>query len=112
VVVTDGFTGNILLKSSEAVSKLLVELLKEYLLSSWRTKIGALLAKPAFNRLKILMDPAEIGAAPLLGIDSLVFVGHGRSDARAMFSAIRAGSDAVHSQLLPALRAAIQQNLT
>lgn len=111
VVVTDGFTGNVLLKSSEAVAKLLVDLLKENLMGSTRTKIGALLAKPAFNSLKKIMDPGETGAAPLLGIDGLVFVGHGRSDARALVSAIRVARQAVGADLLNALRTAIQDRL-
>lgn len=111
VVVTDGFTGNILLKSSEAVARLLTDTLKEALMASFTTKMGALLAKPAFSRLKAMMDPAEVGAAPLLGIDGLVFVGHGRSDARAIFNAIRVARQAVQGNLLPALRSAIEQRL-
>ncbi len=111
VVVTDGFTGNILLKSSEAVAKLLTDKLKEELTSSFTAKVGALLAKPAFKRLKQMMDPSEVGAAPLLGIDGLVFVGHGRSDARAMYSAIRVARQSVSAGLLPALRSAIEERL-
>lgn len=104
VVVTDGFTGNILLKSSEAIAKLIVEELRDNLMSSARTKIGAMLAKPAFSKLKKLLDPAEIGAAPLLGIDALVFVGHGRSDTKAMVSSIRSASEAIDAKLLESLR--------
>jgi glycerol-3-phosphate acyltransferase PlsX len=111
VVVTDGFTGNILLKSSEAVAKLLVDVLRQELTSSLRTSVGALLAKPAFNRLKVMMDPAEIGAAPLLGIDGLVFIGHGRSDAHALVSAIRTARQSVQADLLASLAAAIQERL-
>lgn len=111
VVVTDGFTGNVLLKSSEAVAKLLIDILREELTSSTRTKLGALMAKPAFNKLRLLMDPAEIGAAPLLGIDGLVFIGHGRSDARAMVSAIRTACQAVERDLLNALREAIHDQI-
>ncbi len=111
VVVTDGFTGNVLIKASEAVAKLLVELLKEGLMSSTRTKIGALLAKPAFDTLKTVLDPDEIGAAPLLGIDGLVFVGHGRSNAKAIFSAIKVARNAVEAQLINAMGSAIQQQL-
>ncbi len=111
VVVTDGFTGNVLLKSSEAVARLLVDVLKEELMGSTRTKIGALLAKPAFDKLRKMMDPGETGAAPLLGIDGLVFIGHGRSDARAMLSAIRVTSQAAASGLLQALKGAIQESL-
>jgi glycerol-3-phosphate acyltransferase PlsX len=111
VVVTDGFTGNILLKSSEAVAKLLTDLIREEMLKSTRTKIGGLLAKPAFGEIKKIMDPGEVGAAPLLGIDGLVFVGHGRSDARALFNGIRNARQAVESQLLTALRKAIQERI-
>jgi len=111
VAVTDGFTGNVLLKSSEAVAKLLVDILRAELTSSTRTKIGALLAKPAFNKLRRLLDPAEVGAAPLLGVNGLVFIGHGRSDARAMVSAIRTARQAVSVDLLNQLKDAIQQRL-
>jgi len=112
VVITDGFTGNVLLKSSEAVAKLLVDVLRQELMGSLQTKIGALLSKPAFGVLKKMMDPAEVGAAPLLGIDGLVFVGHGRSDARALVNAIRIARQAVDADLLVALRAAIQEKLS
>lgn len=111
VVVTDGFTGNILLKSSEAVAKLITDLLREELTGSLRTKAGALLAKPAFAGIRKMMDPAEVGAAPLLGINGLIFVGHGRSDARALSNAIRVAKQAVSSGLLPALQSAIQERL-
>ena len=111
VVVTDGFTGNVMLKSTEAVAKLIIDILKEELMSSFRTKMGALLAKPAFGKIRKMLDPAEIGAAPLLGIDSLVFVGHGRSDARAVVSSIRAAKQAVDQGLLENLRTAISENI-
>jgi len=111
VVVTDGFTGNVMLKSTEAVAKLIIDILKKELTSSFRTKVGALLAKPAFSKIKRMLDPAEIGAAPLLGIDALVFVGHGRSDDRAMVSAIRGAKHAVDKNLLVELRRAITESL-
>ena len=111
VVVTDGFTGNILLKSSEAVAKLLIDELRTELMSSFPTRLGALLAKPAFRNIKKILDPAETGAAPLLGIDGLVFVGHGRSDSRALVSAIRVARQAVQADLLESLRQAIKDRL-
>jgi glycerol-3-phosphate acyltransferase PlsX len=111
VAVTDGFTGNVLLKSTEAVAKLIIDVLKEELMGSFRTKMGALLAKPAFNGIKKMLDPAEIGAAPLLGIDAMVFVGHGRSDARAMISAVKAAKQAVDNNLLGELRLAISESI-
>jgi phosphate acyltransferase len=111
VAVTDGFTGNILLKSSEAVAKLITDTLKTELMSSFQTKIGGMLAKPAFGAIKKMLDPAETGAAPLLGIDGLVFVGHGRSDARAMANALRVAHQSVQADLLSSLRSAVQEQL-
>lgn len=108
VVVTDGFTGNVLLKSSEAVSKLLIQVLKENIMSSFRTKLGGLLAKPAFDKVKKMMDPSEVGAAPLLGINGLVFVGHGRSDAKAIVSSLKVARHAVEQNLLGNLKRSIQ----
>lgn len=112
VIVTDGFTGNVLLKSSEAVAKLITDILKEELMSSTVTKIGGLLAKPAFSKIKKMLDPGEIGAAPLLGIDGLVFVGHGRSDANAIYNSIKVANNAVKANLMIALRDGIENQLS
>jgi glycerol-3-phosphate acyltransferase PlsX len=109
VIVMDGFTGNIFLKTSEAVAKFMTSLLKENLTSSVRTTLGAALAKPAFDELRKVMDPSEIGAVPLLGIDGLVFVGHGRSNAYALVNAIQAARQAVEVNLVEAVRTGIQQ---
>lgn len=111
VAITDGFTGNVLIKTSEAIAKLLTDQLKEHLMATPVTKVGALLAKPAFSKLRKDLDPSEIGAIPLLGIDGLVFVGHGRSDHKAMFSAIVKARQAVSADLLSTLRQAIQEKL-
>jgi glycerol-3-phosphate acyltransferase PlsX len=111
VVVHDGFTGNILIKASEAVSRLLLDVMKDELTSSLRTKIGAGLAMPAFKNLRKLMDPRQIGAAPLLGIDGLVFVGHGRSDALALVNSIKRAQQAIEAGLLASLKGAIQSEL-
>jgi glycerol-3-phosphate acyltransferase PlsX len=111
VVVMDGFTGNILLKSSEAVAKLLVDTLREELMGSLVTKIGAALARPAFGELRKMLDPSEVGAVPLLGVNGLVFVGHGRSDARAVVSAIRSAQVAVEGDLLSAIRSTLEAEL-
>ena len=111
VVVCDGFTGNIFLKTSEAVADLLMTVLKRELTSNPISTLGAALAKPAFRSVKKLLDPDEIGAVPLLGLDGLVFVGHGRSDAKALVSAIGGARQAVKADLLPALRTAVQEQL-
>lgn len=112
VVVTDGFSGNVLLKSSEAVAKLLFDSLREALMGSLRTKIGAAFAKPAFTSIRKMLDPAEYGAAPLLGVDGLVFIGHGRSDAYALVNAIRVARQAVQTNLIGAISSAIEEALT
>ncbi|MFN2282558.1 MAG: phosphate acyltransferase PlsX [Anaerolineales bacterium] len=112
VLVHDGFTGNVLIKTSEAVSKLLLDVMKEELTSSLRTKIGAGLAMPAFKNLRQLMDPRQIGAAPLLGIDGLVFVGHGRSDALALVNSLKRAQQAVDANLLESIKGGIQEELS
>ena len=111
VVICDGFTGNIMLKSSEAVARLITDVLKEELMSSLVRKIGAMLIRSAFTRVKNLIDPSEVGAAPLLGINGLVFVGHGRSNARAITSAIAVARQASKVNLLEEMKAAIQDKL-
>jgi len=104
VVVTDGFTGNIFLKTSEAVAGLLVDLMRSEIRASPVTAVGGLLARPAFRRVSKRLDPSDYGAVPLLGVDGLVFIGHGRSDARAMLNAIRVARQAVSAGLLQAMR--------
>jgi len=111
VVVADGFVGNVFLKTSEAVAGFLSDLLREHIQASPLTSVGGLLARPAFRRVGRIMDPAEYGAVPLLGIDGLVFIGHGRSDARALVNAVKGARLAVERGLLPALRQAIQARL-
>lgn len=109
VAVTDGFTGNVLLKSVEAVAKMIMVTLKDSLMKSARTKVGALLAKPAFNDVRSLLDPNEIGAAPLLGLNALVFVGHGRSNSKAIVSAIKQAKKAIETKMLEELQSAIKK---
>jgi glycerol-3-phosphate acyltransferase PlsX len=112
VAVTDGFTGNILLKSSEAVAKLLMDKIKEAILSGGlRAKLGGLMVKPALSGIEKLMDPSEEGAAPLLGVNGLVFIGHGRSDAIAIKNAVRVANNAVTANVLESIHAAIEQSL-
>lgn len=111
VAVTDGFSGNVVIKISEAVAKLLFDMLRQELTSSTRTKIGALLAKPAFANIRKMLDPGEVGGAPLLGVDGLVYGAHGRSDARALVSAVRAARQGVEANFLGELRTAVQEQL-
>lgn len=111
VVVTDGFTGNILLKSSEAVGKLITDILRQQLMSNPISMFGGMLAKPALGKVKQMLNPDEVGAAPLLGVNGLVFIGHGRSNAHALVSAIRVARETVQANLLESIRTAIQDSL-
>lgn len=112
VVVTDGFTGNMLLKSSEATAKMMTEILKSGLMSSLTGKIAGLLAKPVFKGLKAKLDPNEIGAAPLLGIDGLSFVGHGRSNSTALYNGMKLAKTAADMDLISLIREAVQIQLS
>jgi phosphate acyltransferase len=88
VVVCDGFVGNVLLKGAEALALLLGRMLREELANDARTRLGYLMARPAFDALRRRTDYREYGAAPLLGVDAGCFIGHGRSNARAIESSI------------------------
>jgi glycerol-3-phosphate acyltransferase PlsX len=111
VVVTDGFTGNILLKSTEAVAKLIMDIMRQQLKSNPISMIGGMLAKPSLSKVKAMLNPDEYGAAPLLGVNGLVFIGHGRSNAHALVSAIKVARASVQANLLGSIRMAIQESL-
>jgi glycerol-3-phosphate acyltransferase PlsX len=89
VVVCDGFSGNIVLKNTEGVAALLVDMLKDELMRDKRSKIAAVLAKPAFRRFKSRMDYTEYGGAPLLGVNGGVIKAHGSSNAKAFAAALK-----------------------
>ncbi len=88
VLVCDGFSGNVVLKYTEGLSATILAMLKDELMADTKSKIGALLAKPAFRRMKKKMDYTEVGGAPLLGINGCVIKAHGSSDAKAFSSAV------------------------
>jgi glycerol-3-phosphate acyltransferase PlsX len=104
VVVTDGFTGNVVIKLAEGVSSLLLDILKQEITSSNVSKVGALLARPAFDQVKKRLDYREYGGAPLLGVDGVVIVGHGRSDSLAIRNGIRMAAQAVENGVLDAIK--------
>jgi glycerol-3-phosphate acyltransferase PlsX len=93
VIVCDGFTGNIALKTSEGVVEVLMRLLKQELKASLQAKAGALLTRPAFQKFKQRIDYAEYGGAPLLGIKGVAVICHGRSSAKAIRNAIGVARD-------------------
>jgi glycerol-3-phosphate acyltransferase PlsX len=89
VIVTDGFTGNVMLKLAEGLTEAMLSMIKRELTASAVTKAGAVLAKPAFRNIKKRLDYSEYGGAPLLGVRRIVLVAHGSSNARAIRNAIR-----------------------
>ena len=88
VLVCDGFSGNLILKFMEGVSGTLMGMIKKELMADTRSKIGALISKPAFKRVKKAMDYTEVGGAPLLGVQGAVVKAHGSSNAHAFSCAI------------------------
>lgn len=99
VVVCDGFDGNIVLKCTEGTASAITSMLKSELMSSFTTKIGALLAKKAFKNLKKRMDYTEYGGAPLLGINGGIIKAHGSSDSKAIMNAILQGEKLIRSNV-------------
>jgi phosphate acyltransferase len=101
VIVTDGFTGNVVLKAAESEAKVLFGWVRDALTGgNWLTKIGAALVRPALRAVAARLDPAEYGAQPLLGVKGLVFIGHGSSDAKAVHSALKTAGRAIEARLL------------
>ncbi len=100
VAVTDGFYGNLILKFMEGVAQTLLGIIKTELLRDTRGKIGALIAKPAFSRVKKQMDYSEVGGAPLLGVQGAVVKAHGSSNAHAIACAIRQAVNMVDHHLV------------
>ncbi len=109
VVVCDGFTGNVLLKFAESMPRFFASTFYEEVKSSWMSKIGAFLARNAFRRLKERLDWQEFGGAPLLGIDGVTIICHGRSERRAIESAIRVAARAVRSDLTREIKTQLEK---
>ncbi len=104
VVVSDGFTGNVFIKTLEATAKMLTGLIRDEIKASPLTAVGGLLAKPAFGRVARRVDPFEVGGGPLLGVNGLVIVAHGRSNARAIRNSIGQARKAAQGDVVEAIR--------
>ena len=103
VIVCDGFTGNVTLKISEGVVETVERLLHEELSATVGTRVGYLLSREAFRRFRKRVDYAEYGGAPLVGLDGLCVIGHGRSSAKAVRSAVMMTAKLVTERLLDRL---------
>ena len=88
VAVVDGFTGNVMMKTAEAVAGYMTDTIRKYIMAGTLTKIGGALARPAFKRVRDEFNPDEVGGAPLLGVNGVVIIAHGRSNAYAIQQAI------------------------
>jgi glycerol-3-phosphate acyltransferase PlsX len=111
VVVTDGFTGNVALKISESLAEMLGAMIKEELTRDWRSKLGATLALPAFQRFRRRVDYTEMGGAPLLGIDGAAIICHGASPVKAIKNAVRVAGEWAKAGLNDHIRAALETEL-
>jgi glycerol-3-phosphate acyltransferase PlsX len=107
VVVADGFVGNIAIKMAEATAEFLFRSLREEIPRTLSGKLGGVLIRDGVQRLRSGIDWREFGGAPLLGIDGVAVVAHGRSDARAIKNAIRVTKEAVENQLVGKIRAEV-----
>ncbi|WP_285905318.1 phosphate acyltransferase PlsX [Pseudodesulfovibrio pelocollis] len=99
VVVCDGFVGNVALKLSEGLAKSMSNILRKQLKSSWLSRLGTLLSIRAFGRFKKMVDYAEYGGAPLLGLKGIVVVCHGKSNELAIVNAIRMAATSVRNKM-------------
>ena len=103
VIVCDGFTGNVMLKTSEGLVEAVDRLLHEELSSTFGTRVGYLLSRQAYRRFRKRLDYSEYGGAPLLGLNGLCVVGHGRSSAKAVRNAVVMAARFVSEGLLAKL---------
>lgn len=104
VFVTDGFTGNVVLKTIEGTASMLMHLVREEITSTITRKLAALVLKPAFRQIASRLDYAAIGGAPLLGVDGAVIICHGRSSELAIQNAVGVCKRAVEQDLSGGIR--------
>ena len=107
VIVADGFVGNVAIKMAEATADFLFRSLRDEIPKTMTGKVGGALIRPRVRSIRDRIDWREFGGAPLLGIDGVAVVAHGRSDARAIKNAIRVTRDAVENGLVGKIRAEV-----
>jgi glycerol-3-phosphate acyltransferase PlsX len=104
VVVTDGFTGNVAVKVTEGVADFIFRELRTSIYSKLRYKMAAMVLRPALLQMRERMDPGTYGGVPLLGVNGVVTIAHGNSDARAIRNALRVASEGASSGMLDSIR--------
>ena len=110
VIVCDGFVGNVALKVSESAAEAMQVFLKRHILSSIMGRIGVLFLLPSLKRFKKDLDYAEYGGAPLLGVNGVVIIGHGRSNVKAIKNAIRVAKEEIERNFTQKILEAIDAN--
>ncbi len=111
VVVCDGFTGNVALKFSEALAEMIGALLREEFSKTLASRLGYLLTRPAFERFRRRVDYSEYGGAPLLGVNGICIISHGRSTAKAIKNALRVAGECVHNRVLEHIREGVHDSV-
>jgi glycerol-3-phosphate acyltransferase PlsX len=111
VVVTDGFTGNVALKTIEGVAEFLLTTIRDEAKKSLLGIAGGLLLKPTIGKIRGRADWRQIGGAPLLGVNGVCIIAHGRSDAEAMKNAILRGVEAVRAGVVRGTTDAIEASV-
>ena len=109
VIVCDGFTGNVALKTSEGLIEAVLKLLREELSRNLQAKLGAMLSKQSFKRLKKRLDYSEYGGAPLIGVRGATIICHGRSSSNAIKNAIRVAKEFSENQVNAMLETELSQ---
>jgi glycerol-3-phosphate acyltransferase PlsX len=109
VVVTDGFTGNVALKTMEGLAAFIVDEMRQAIGSTWPARIGGLLVRPALRRMRDKIDPESYGGAVLLGVRGLAVIGHGNSGPRGIANAIRMAARGLDGRLVEHFSSALAQ---
>lgn len=107
VLIHDGFSGNVLIKSIEAAASMMNNLIREEIRAGAISTLGGALARPAFKRVRKRIDPFEVGGAILLGLDGVVIIGHGRSNDIGIKNAIRQAREAMAGRIVEAIQSGV-----
>lgn len=108
VGVTDGFTGNLMMKTAEAIADALSNLIRDEMMANPLTIVGGVLARPAFGRVRRQLSPDEVGGAPLLGVNGVVIIAHGRSNAYAIKQAVGQARRMVEKRVVEAIATGLE----
>ncbi|MEC9489970.1 MAG: phosphate--acyl-ACP acyltransferase, partial [Halanaerobiales bacterium] len=107
---TDGFVGNIVLKTTEGAASFFLDLIKESFQTNLRSKIAALLLKPYLKKVLNKIDYRQYGGAPLLGVNGVVIISHGSSDGTAIYNAVKAAKNTVQEDIVSLIKTELEKN--